>query len=359
LRGHNGYISGLVFAADGKRLASVSGGDDTVRLWDLDAGQEALRLPGVGRPNMRVAFSADGSQLYVIGGQKVRLFDAQRALLTPAERRKICSERQSSWNEVQARAAEREHAWFAVAWHSDRLLAQQPDQLDWLKRRANARAELGQWVDCADDLARASELAGKPDFWLLCQRALASVKTNDTDEYYSLCQRLLANYGATRNPSTANSVAWIATLLPPPESDRSWLVDLAEFAEVYAPTQNSRYAAANTLGMVLYRAGRFEEAISTLNQALEYHGDGGNLSDWLLLALNHQRLGNVHDARRWYDKSRMAVQATPNLIADAPIRWSFPWYDRLLNAVLLDEAKQCFESQNNSGNMDGRNVGVP
>jgi WD40 repeat protein len=56
----------VVFSPDGKRLASVSE-DDTLRLWDVETGQEMLTIKGAGSS---VAFSADGKRLAACTGDK-------------------------------------------------------------------------------------------------------------------------------------------------------------------------------------------------------------------------------------------------------------------------------------------------
>src|SRR5437870_11802505 len=62
LRGHDNAIYSLAFSPDGKRLASVSA-DQTVRLWNVEKGQEDRALKGHTNQVLRVAFSPDGARL--------------------------------------------------------------------------------------------------------------------------------------------------------------------------------------------------------------------------------------------------------------------------------------------------------
>jgi WD40 repeat protein len=71
------YVSTVAFSADGKRIASGSGGN-LVELWDARTGKRIRSLRGV-RPGTRcVAFSPDGQTIAAGWGDgQVRLWDVQ------------------------------------------------------------------------------------------------------------------------------------------------------------------------------------------------------------------------------------------------------------------------------------------
>jgi WD40 repeat protein/serine/threonine protein kinase/tetratricopeptide (TPR) repeat protein len=74
---HAGRIRSLAFSPDGTRLASASD-DRTIKLWDVDRGQEVLTLQGHTSKVTSVAFAPDG-EVIATGGddQTLRLWDAR------------------------------------------------------------------------------------------------------------------------------------------------------------------------------------------------------------------------------------------------------------------------------------------
>jgi serine/threonine protein kinase/Tfp pilus assembly protein PilF len=73
----------------------------------------------------------------------------------------------------------------------------------------------------------------------------------------------------------------------------------AEKAVALAP---QAAACWNVLGLACYRAGRRQEAVKALDQALSLR-NGGNSFDWFVLAMAHARLGDKTQARTWYDRA--------------------------------------------------------
>ncbi len=76
LKGHTLTVRDVVFSPDGLRLATASRNDGTVRLWDLTAGQEILKLvDSVGVDSIR--FVSDGRRLIgATGDRRIRIWDA-------------------------------------------------------------------------------------------------------------------------------------------------------------------------------------------------------------------------------------------------------------------------------------------
>ena len=77
LRGHTKSVTGLAFSPDSKILSSASR-DRTIRLWDMNSGNEISVIPGQSDIGGKVAFSSNGKTLFSwdqIGGMIIKTWD--------------------------------------------------------------------------------------------------------------------------------------------------------------------------------------------------------------------------------------------------------------------------------------------
>jgi serine/threonine protein kinase/tetratricopeptide (TPR) repeat protein len=97
-----------------------------------------------------------------------------------------------------------------------------------------------------------------------------------------------------------NFLAWaLATDPVPTRPDSGRAVSLAREAVELKPQEGRYY---NTLGVALYRAERWKDAIAALEKSMELR-KGGNSFGWFFLAMTHWRLGEKDRARAWYDRA--------------------------------------------------------
>src|SRR5205085_6368163 len=76
-------------------------------------------------------------------------------------------------------------------------------------------------------------------------------------------------------------------------------VELAMKAVELDPTNP---ACPSTLGAAQYRAGDWKAAITALEKSLELR-KGGDATEWFFLAMAHWQLGEIEEARKWYDRA--------------------------------------------------------
>jgi tetratricopeptide (TPR) repeat protein len=166
-------------------------------------------------------------------------------------------------------------------------------------------SSLSQWDKAVADFSKAIELSPEQmaSYYYI---ALSRLAAGDLNEYQSTCALMLQRAQADK-PEDANWVAWTCALHPDSVKDWARPIQLAEQA-LQADPKNHNYS--KTLGAVLYRSGRFAEAVqrfSETSSALEKATVHGPLSSsaytLFFLAMAHQRLSHAEEARQWLDKA--------------------------------------------------------
>ena len=103
---------------------------------------------------------------------------------------------------------------------------------------------------------------------------------------------------AQSSPLEANNVAWGACLLPVPGIDLEKAEQLARVAvEKSDPESSATYK--NTLGVVLFRQGKFADAIKMLDVSEKANSDPFN---WPFLGAAHAKLGHSAESREWFTR---------------------------------------------------------
>jgi hypothetical protein len=192
---HRGTVDAVAFSRDGGILLTGSR-DNTARLWDTATGKELHALRHESWVHT-VAFSPDGRTIPTGSHKAARLWDTT---LTPvpdepppmkrlrawvgfrtgkafneegALRNLSFAEWQQRWKDLEAhggdwekppdprhwhraQATEAEAAkhWFGAAFHLTRLLLSDRDNVDLLRRRARAYAEMEKWPEALADWAK-------------------------------------------------------------------------------------------------------------------------------------------------------------------------------------------------------------
>jgi WD40 repeat protein len=170
-----------------------------------------------------------------------------------------------------------------------------------------------------------------------CYGALAQCCVPRANEYQAICRGMIEQFREDESPNTGYWVAWTCVLRPEAVDNYEPVIRLAEQA-VEADPESETYL--DTLGVVLYRAGRAEEAVERLTEAnkrFEAHDSESTSSPaytWYFLAMAHQKAGHVEQAREYLNK---ANQRTDEESADK--EKPPPWNRRATLELLRKEAE--------------------
>jgi tetratricopeptide (TPR) repeat protein len=94
-----------------------------------------------------------------------------------------------------------------------------------------------------------------------------------------------------------NALAWGLVTCPVAElRDPAAAIAFARKAVGLTPKAGGHW---NTLGIALYRAGDWKEAVAALQKSMELR-KGGDSNDWFFLAMTYWQLGDKEQAHKWY-----------------------------------------------------------
>jgi WD40 repeat protein/tetratricopeptide (TPR) repeat protein len=175
-------------------------------------------------------------------------------------------------------------------------------------------------------------------------RALVQLASGRVEAYQATRARMLELF-RTAGPAEANNAAWAAAFAEVASEDGARVIELAEKAYSAAP-QNADYL--NTLGAVLYRAGKSEEAVLKLHEATDQRRRAfvspdklaaGNAFDLLFQAMAEYALGQVDQARETLEKADTEIKRfNGNDQPETPSQSLSRVWDRLQLQILRAEA---------------------
>jgi tetratricopeptide (TPR) repeat protein len=220
----------------------------------------------------------------------------------------------------------------------DKALQLDPKDAGLYQMRATVDANHARWNEMVTDLSKILELQPEQAvFWY--HRSLARLGSGQVDAYRTDCGEMLQRFGPTDKASDGHWVAWSCALAP--DAITEWPTAIA-LAEQAVRSDSKSVQHLTTLGAVLYRAGRFDEALARLTEAAalsQAPSEASNSSPayaWFFLAMAQHRLRHADEAKQWLDK---AIAWTDKTIAEADQGTTdLPWNRRLTLKLLRDEA---------------------
>jgi serine/threonine protein kinase/WD40 repeat protein len=294
------------FSPDGKWLMNRAA---PCRLWEVGTWREARQLDGYGQ-----CFSADGRLLVVQDASKIlRLLETETgrtlaqfdspgqdsvnsASFSPDGSRLVVSTNDGPAAHVwDLRAIRRRLAQLGLDWDA-------PSYPDTDSLSENGPPPGLQFV--IDWSALSSEPIP------LLQAALRLEQAGKIGEAIGMLRRAV-----DVSPNLAeirNNLAWLLVTAPGPLRNPGEALEHARRAVELAPGQG---IYLNTLGVAEYRAGRYAEAIATLERSLAVNGGQFEGFDLLFLAMSHHRRGHRDEARNYFHRAVTWLKGPKNLSA--------------------------------------------
>lgn len=229
----------------------------------------------------------------------------------------------------------------------DASLAANPDNVGMILQRGIFLARCGRWANARDAFTRADEIAPADPFaWYFA--ATLQALLDDSEDYKSLCDRLLSRFQNTGDLAVAERTAKICSLRADGTHDRAAISRLADFAAANGANHQFRCYFQTAKALADLRQARFDGALASV--ALSFEMANGQLPppmtvlNKLIAALAHHGAGRSDEAKQFYAEAQeLFVKHVPRLAGGD---LGAAWNDWLVCEVVRQEAERSIAGGN-------------
>jgi len=292
LKGHTSVVNSAAFSPDGTRIVTASD-DQTARVWDAATGASLAELKGHADSVYSVAFSPDGTRIVTASwDQTARVWDAATGASLAELKGHTGSVHSAAFSPDGTRILTGSRDGTARVWDS----VPYRERFPAIQRARAAARKMGQIVQArlkAGEPIDGLRAALNADATLAIEERAASLAELQS----VLDQQRRATEVPRAEANRLNTAAWNAVRFAPvvPDAAIKAVADARRAVEL-AP---GNILILNTLGVALFRAGDFMEALETLHRsdAANVRAPGGpQPSDWAFIAMSHWKLGDQAQA---------------------------------------------------------------
>jgi WD40 repeat protein/tetratricopeptide (TPR) repeat protein len=323
---------GKAFSPDGRQVV-VQDSDQALRLVEAETGRMLARFESPDQCFGWTTFSPDGSRLVVStnDGPAVHVWDLRRI-------RRRLAKLGLDWDapafpeedpaDQSAPPLPPPHVDYGpLAGHLEQFseddesrlrrytarLETAPKDADAYHHRGHAPHDLERYREAIDDLTRAIELRPRDAHFLGFRAHLYEHLKHDQSEIADLeaALKLKPDQQTVRErlAHCCNHCAWELANAPGSGRDLERALSLARRAVELAPSEGGY---VNTLGVVLYRAGRYAESIDTLELSRTARRGQIDGFDLFFQVMAHHRLNHLEQARSHFEQARSWMEAHRN-----------------------------------------------
>jgi len=187
------------------------------------------------------------------------------------------------------------------------LLTMSPFNYQAYMQRGIAHTRLREWRPAINDFSMALTLLppdAKTRVRALVQRSYNYGQIKDYSRTLDDLQQALKL--DPDDLQACNNLAWLYATGPENLRNPELALPLAQKAVDKAA---NKWEFLNTLGVVFYRLGEYEQAIATLERSLREGNNQAAAFDLFFLAMCHARLGDSAKAKNYYDRAVKWIQA--------------------------------------------------
>jgi WD40 repeat protein/ankyrin repeat protein/tetratricopeptide (TPR) repeat protein len=300
----------------------------------IHASELFRRDPGDWRVSLRL-----GNVRRELGDYRGAIVDLGRAIELQPGRPELLRKRAEAYADagLWLEAAEA----YEEAWEALDPQATRSDRLAILRPKADASARIGRWKEAANDLAQMTAL-GQPDANDWHMRALALAAAGDRRGYAAVCRDLVAALGASPSVEVGETIAW--TCLIGAGADKETVKQAVRllatadrvFDDPARPLFRER-AALYRAGQVGLQRGESDD-LASLVETVQQRVPSESERDLLFTAMIEQAGGQVDRAAATAERAVRVLARTTANGRPIPARpRTGDWSDRLELKLLRDE----------------------